>query len=152
MSNASDEFLEKIKGFMIGEEYLIAYSFPELVLTRLESFNYEVKESDCWTIAFQIAKVEEDMCNCCHITEIPKGLIRSAVDQVCGCFFMDRYGSGDLDISSLDLSGAVSSVSAGDTTVSFDNNVSDDAKFQNLISALMQAGKDRYPCYRKIKW
>lgn len=122
----------------------------ELVLKRLDSFGYEATESDAFCIGFSVQKVENNIKNDCNITEIPEGLTNTAVDMVCGEILNTLYRTGKLSLDSLDLDGAVASVSAGDTSVSFDNATSDDGKFSTLLQLL--SGRGDFACYRTIKW
>ena len=86
------------------------------------------------------------------MSEIPKGLMNIAVDMVCGEVLSVKYKSGLLELSSLDLDGAIASVTVGGATVSFDNNTSDESKFDALVSLLTNGGRGEFACYRSIKW
>ena len=123
----------------------------ELVLKRLDSFGYEPSEEDVFCIGFSMQKVENSIKNDCNIEEVPEGLKNTAVDMVCGEVRGLLYRTGKLSLDSLDLDGAIASVSAGDTSVSFDNTTSDDGKFTTLLQ-LLSAGRGDFACYRKIRW
>lgn len=133
-------------------ESSISGSFIEMVLKRLDSFCYEITEKDIYPIAFSIQKVEQTIRNECNTLEIPDGLTCHAVDMVCGDFLSGKYRTGQLELSALDLGGALASVNVGGTSVSFDNNTSDESKFDALISVLSNAGRGQFACYRQIKW
>ena len=123
-----------------------------LVLKRLDSFGYEPLETDVFCIGFSVQKVENSIKNDCNVAEVPEGLTNIAVDMVCGEVLGTLYRTGKLSIDSLDLDGAITSVSAGDTSVSFDNNTSDDGKFTALLQMLQNSGRGDFACYRKIRW
>lgn len=123
----------------------------ELVLQRLYSFGYEPSEEDVFCIGFSMQKVENSIKNDCNVAEVPEGLKNTAVDMVCGEVLGLLYRTGKLSLDSLDLDGAIASVSAGDTSVSFDNTTSDDGKFTTLLQ-LLSAGRGDFACYRKIRW
>ena len=133
---------------IIGES--LSGQFIETVLNRLESFGYEVTSADTFLIAFSIQKVEQKIKNECNVTEIPEGMSAMAVDMICGHVLNSKYSVGQLDLASIDLSGAIASVTEGSASVSFDNATSDAAKFQSLIQKMMDGGD--FVCYRKIKW
>lgn len=123
-----------------------------LVLKRLDSFGYEPTEADAFCIGFSVQKIENNIKNECNVAKLPEGLTNVAVDMVCGEVLGTLYRTGKLNISSLDLDGAISSVSAGDTSVSFDNNTSDDGKFSTLLGLLQYNGRGDFACYRKLTW
>lgn len=124
----------------------------ELVLKRLDSFGYVPTEADAFHIGFSVQKVENSIKNDCNVTKVPEGLTNIAVNMVCGEVLGTLYRTGKLDIASLDLDGAIASVSAGDTTVSFDKTTSDDGKFTTLLQLLQNSGRGEFACYRNIRW
>lgn len=130
----------------------LSESFIEMVLNRLDSFNYIFDvANDGWLISFAMVKVESHVENSCNTSEIPDGLLATAVDLVCGEFFFDKNQSGQLVIDGLDLDGAVSSIKEGDTSVNFDTSQTDDQKLDALI-AYLKSGEGDLVCYRKIRW
>lgn len=131
---------------------IIESSLTESVLKRLDSFGYTLSEADVYAIAFCVQKVEDSVKNDCNVSEIPEGLMNIAVDMVCGEMLGTLYRTGKLSLDALDLDGAIASVSAGDTSVSFDSAMSDDGKFTTLVQSLQGAGRGEFACYRKIKW
>lgn len=126
--------------------------FCESVLNRLTSFGYEVKEDDVWQLCFSVQKVKNHIMSSCNVTDIPDGLFHVAVDMVCGEFLFAKKQTNQLQIEGLDLDGVIASVSAGDTSVSFDNTASDEGKFNQLLNYLMTKGEGDFVCYRKLKW
>lgn len=131
---------------------IIESSLTESVLKRLDSFGYTLSEADVYAIAFSVQKVEDSIKNDCNVSEIPEGLMNIAVDMVCGEMLGTLYRTGKLSLDGLDLDGAIASVSAGDTSVSFDNAMSDDGKFTTLVQLLQGVGRGEFACYRKIRW
>ena len=124
----------------------------ELVLRRLDAFGYTVTEADAFGIAFSVQKSELNIRNDCNITEIPKELYPTLCDMACGDFLFEKYKTGKLKLTDLDLDGAIASVSAGDTSISFDKSTTDEGKFNALVSALSTAGRGNLACYRRFKW
>ena len=130
----------------------LSESICEMVLKRLISFGYFLKEDDSWELSYVISSVENRIKNSCNTTSIPEGLFHVASDMICGEFLMNRKNSGRLEISDLDLSGAITSISEGDVSISFDTNSTDEEKFNQLVNYLMTKGKGDFVCYRKLRW
>lgn len=152
MAEAREELLEKISATVSRKACLVEDGFPEYVLSRLESAGYKADVNDAFAIAFGILAADEDICSACNQRAIPNGLFMAAVDQMAGRILNDMYSSGRLDIETLDLSGIVTSVKEGDTAVSFDKDASDADKFTAAVSIMMNRGKDKYTCYRRLRW
>lgn len=124
----------------------------QAVLNRLESFGYELKESDAWMIGFCLSKVENQIKNECNISDIPDGLFHVVVDMTCGEFLFSKKQVGQLELGDLDLTGALSSIKEGDTQISFNTDESDSDKIDSLLNYLLNSGKGDLVCYRKIRW
>lgn len=129
----------------------LSESFFEAVLKRLVSFGYDLKEDDGWAVCFAMQKVENHIKNSCNTTEIPVGLFNVAVDMICGEFLFGKKQTGKLEITDLDLDGAVTSVKMGDTQVNF-GGASDEQKLDLFLNHLLHNGEGEFVCYRKIKW
>lgn len=123
----------------------------ENVTDRLKSFGYEVSEADDWMLMFCMEKVTKTIMNQCNVSTIPENLIPTAIDMACGEFLLIKKQTKQLQIGDLDLSGVVTSIKQGDTSVSFDSGMSDEEKIDTLIAYLMN-GKDDLLCYRKMYW
>ena len=122
------------------------------VIRRLLSFGYEVTDGDAWTIAFTMQKVTNQILNETNQPFVPDGLIEVFVDMVCGEFMTVKYDIGSLNLSTLDLDGAIQSVKEGDTTVTFSASGSPEVKFKELLSWLMHGKEGDLLCYRKLRW
>ena len=127
-------------------------AFYELVLRRLETFGYVVTEADAFGVAFSVQKSELNIRNDCNITEIPEELFPTLCDMTCGDFLATKYRLGKLNLSDLDLGGAITSVSEGDTSITFDKSTTDEGKFNTLVAALSDSGRGNLECYRRFKW
>lgn len=130
----------------------LSESFIEMVLNRLDSLGYVVKEADAWMIGFAMQKVENTIKNECNISEIPDGLIHKAADMACGEFLFAKKQTGQLEIGDLDLTGAIASIKEGDTQVNFNGDESDSDKVDVILNHLMNSGKGELVCYRRIRW
>lgn len=124
----------------------------EMVLRRLESFGYEVTETDAFGIAFSVQKSELNIKNDCNIAEVPEDLYPTLCDMACADFLSVKYQTGKLVLADIDLDGAITSISEGDTSITFDKSASDAEKFRSLVSALSASGRGNMECYRRIKW
>lgn len=131
----------------------LAEPFIAAVLTRLAAFGYFPNENDAWAICFAVQKVENHIKNSCNVTSIPDGLFHIAVDKVCGEFLFTQKQTDKLNLEDLDLSGgAITSITEGDTTVSFAAGASDEEKFNALVNFLINQGEGELVCFRRIKW
>ena len=123
----------------------------ESITERLRSFGYEITEDDDWMLTFCMEKVTKTIMIQCNVSTIPENLIPTAIDMTCGEFLLVRKHTGQLQMGDLDLSGVVTSIKQGDTSVSFDSGTSDEEKVDTLIAYLMN-GKDDLLCYRRMYW
>lgn len=145
-----DELLQIIRNTMSNSS--LTEAFFSAVLQRLISLGYKLKENDDWILCFAMQVVENHIKTSCNITHIPDGLFNIAVDRVCGEFLFAKKQSGQLDIEHLDLSGAITSIHEGDTTVQFASGTSDEERFNQLLNHLLHKGDGDFICYRKLKW
>ena len=88
----------------------------------------------------------------CHIDLIPAVLYPLLCDRAAGRYLYDRKQMGKLEVDTLDLSGAFSSLTEGDMTVSFSSGTSDSEKLDQLLQMMMVSGKEQLKCYRKVKF
>ena len=145
-----DEMIQKILNIIPNSSH--SESSIRAVLNRLISFGYLPTEDDSWELSFVMQSVENRINNSCNTSSIPEGLLNVAADMTCGEFLMNRKNSGRLDISDLDLSGAITSISEGDVSISFDANSTDEQKLTQLINYLLTKGQGEFVCYRQLKW
>ncbi len=124
----------------------------EKVKERLKSFGYEVTEEDSLALTFGIEKVAQSIRNECNQPEVPQELEYVHIDWVCSDFLGTKYSFGLLNLDSLDLGGVLTSVTEGDVSISFDNALSDDARFQMMLKQLNETGKDELLCFRRLRW
>lgn len=130
----------------------LSQTFVQTFLNRLVSLGYTPKEADLWELSFVMSDVENRIKNSCNTGSIPEGLFNVAVDMMCGKFLKIRKDSGRLELSTLDLSGAITSITEGDVSISFDASATDEQKLNQLINYLMTKGEGEFVCYRKLKW
>lgn len=145
-----DELIQRILNAIPNTSH--TESSVRAVLNRLVSFGCTISEADTWEIAFVMADVENRIKKSCNTTSIPEGLFNTAVDMVCGQFLMTRKNLGRLEIADLNLNGAITSISEGDVSITFDNTTTDEQKFNQLVSYLMSKGEGDFVCFRKLSW
>jgi hypothetical protein len=104
-----DEMIQKVLANILPmmTNTSLSESFCEMVLKRLVSFGYFLKEDDSWELSFMMSKVENYIMSSCNITSIPDGLFHAAVDMVCGEFLFNKKQTGRLSMADLDLTGAI---------------------------------------------
>lgn len=145
-----DEILQAIRRTMSNSS--LTESFFNAVLQRLISLGYKLEENDDWILCFAMQTVENHIKSSCNVTSIPDELLNVAIDRVCGEFLFAKKQTGQLVIEGLDLTGAIASISEGDTSVSFVSGTTDDDRFNQLVNYLMTKGEGDFVCFRKLKW
>ena len=118
------------------------------VVERLLSLGYVATEDDQWMIDFTTQKVSHAIENRCNIFKIPEGLKEITIDRICGEFLYLKQQSGGLE----QFEAVLKQVSAGDTTVTFEQTQSPESQFALLLAYLMDAGEKEITCYRTLKW
>lgn len=125
----------------------------ESIVGRLKTFGYEYDvATDLIGLTFAMNKAEQSIFNFCNITELPEGLVYVAIDMACAEFLKAKYDVGLLDINSLDLSGAVTSIKEGDTQVNFSAGHSPAENFSAFLDSLLNGRKEDLLRYRKLVW
>ena len=149
-----DELIQKVLAdiLTIMTDTSLSEQFYDTVLKRLVSFGYHLKEDDGWMVCFASQKVENHIKNSCNTLDVPDGLFHVAVDMVCGEFLFVKKQTGKLELTDLDLNGAIESISEGDTTVQFASGMSDVEKLNTFVNSLMHNGEGDFVCYRRLKW
>ncbi len=124
--------------------------FSRMVLMRLEAMGCQA--NDAFGLAFIARKEELKILNYCHIAEMPLELYPMLCDRTCGQYLYGQKQTGLLNIETLDLSGALSSITEGDVSLSFRSGASDAEKLDALLDLMMETGKEQLACFRRIKW
>lgn len=122
----------------------------------LSKCGYNVEENqdaDDPLLYFITKEEKQKILNITHQKIFPKKLLHTLVRRIVGNFFYLKLRSGQLELGeNLDLSGAVSTVKEGDTSVSFGQGVSDLERLDALINYLQNYGEKEIRCFRRIKW
>lgn len=131
--------------------------FILLILKRLETLGYKltVNDNNVWLIAFSINEVVSHIKNFCNISAIPKELNHIVIERVAGKVLYNQKSTGQSDDLPIDLETAVKSVQTGDTNVTFaigEGSMTDEQRFDAIVSSLLNTGEGELICFRKIKW
>ena len=122
------------------------------VVARLLQFGY-VSENDTLMISYIIGKTERFIKDTCNISSVPESLISMGTDRVCGEFLLLLKNSGQ-DVG-IDIGAAVSTISEGDTNVSFaigSGSNTPEQRLDILIDYLINGHNDGLSCVRKLRW
>lgn len=126
-----------------------------LMKRTLKAKGYVVDDSDADATELledALARAEQFICNFCHISEIPDGLMYAWADIACGYFLRDLYNTGQLD-NVYGISAAVSALKIGDTQVSYtDGANSANARVLSIINELTNGKRGDLLRYRKLCW
>jgi hypothetical protein len=130
-------------------------AMTESVVERLVSFGIDPNDADTWTIAFSTQKTVNHVLNQINDQKVPTGLKEIVVDMICGEVMNVKYTTGQLDMETVNLDGAIHSVQQGDTTVTFATNGSNESggsSMTDLIDWLIKGKGCDFLCYRKMRW
>ena len=122
----------------------------ELFINRLETLGYVVSQVDFQLLDFVTKKVEKDIGNQCNTSTVPEGLAYVAVERMCGEFLFTKHQCGTL--TGFDFERAVKTVTMGDTSVTFADGHTPEARFEEMVDRFLVTGEEEISCYRKIKW
>ncbi|MDD3251926.1 MAG: hypothetical protein PHV18_05130 [Lachnospiraceae bacterium] len=123
----------------------------ERIVERLKSLGYpEVSNGDRSLILCIVRKVEQEIRNYCNRAEIPDELAVTVVENTCGEFLLMKKLSGE--VLGFDLEACVSSLSEGDSSVSFDVSMTPEKRLDSVIGYLTAYGRDGLNRFRKVVW
>ena len=128
----------------------------DMVIERLGYLGYEVQESDMGHLNFELQKILNYVMNYCNITTIPNILDPRIIDRVCSDFLYFKKNSGSLEgLNDLDLTGAITSIKEGDTTITYAVGQGEDTpenRFDSFVKAL-ERGFDKWITpHRRLRW
>ena len=125
----------------------------ETVKSLLPQYGYTPIDSDDVLINLAIEKVTNYVLIWCNITSIPHKLIPEMLDMVCGEFLYRKAGMNALSDGGLTFEKGVSSISEGDTSVSFHKNRNTDEEiFIEFLNELRKGRNEVLEQFRKLKW
>ena len=118
-------------------------------------YNITVNDNEVWLIAFSVSDVVSHIKNICNISTIPKELNHIVIERAVGNVLYNVKSTGQSDNLPIDLETAVKSVQTGDTNVTFaigEGSMTDEQRFDAIVSSLLNTGEGELICFRKIKW
>ena len=127
----------------------------ELVKARLQSFGYEIQDSDDAILSFSIQKAESTIKNECNVPEVPEELRCIAVDMAVGEFLTAKKTFVPGSIAGLDLEAAVKQIQTGDTSTTFatgEGSQTAEQRLNALLSYLLNYGREQFSCFRRLRW
>lgn len=123
------------------------------IKTLLPLYGYTASSDDNALITLCIQRVELYVLSWCNIKTIPPSLIPEMIDMVLGEFLYTKMNLGDLTEENMNFQRAITSITEGDTTVSWQNkNKSDFDYFLNLVDTMRKGRKGILEHYRKLHW
>lgn len=125
------------------------------VKKRLQSFGYEVKENDMFSLTFCIEKVRSSIKNDVNWQDVPEGLEHIAVDMAVGEFLNAKKTFAPDELSNFDFDFAIKQIQTGDTNTVFavgDGNSTPEQRLTAFISYLLTYGKSEFSSFRRIRW
>lgn len=125
------------------------------VKKRLQSFGYEVKESDMFSLTFCIEKVRSSIKNDVNWQDVPEGLEHIAVDMAVGEFLNAKKTFTPDELSNFDLDFAIKQIETGDTKTVFatgEGSSTPEQRLTGFISYLLTYGKSEFNSFRRIRW
>lgn len=104
---------------------------------------------------FVIQSVTDTIQNATNQPAIPDGLVSAAVYNVVGQYLNFTKNAGKLNMDAVDLDGGVKQIQEGDTNVVFaigEGDMTPEGRLEQLISWLINYGRDQYNRYRRLSW
>lgn len=121
------------------------------IVNRLKSLSYTiVKEKDDIILKYTLDKIEQSIMSTTNLSAVPDELHFVVVERVCGEFLTVMKNTNQL--ADEDIETIVKSIREGDTTITFDENSSPQAKYDALMYKLSIYGEDEILSYRKMRW
>ena len=120
------------------------------VMDILDQIGYTCKPNDQTLIAILMDKISSDIKSYTNTVEVPAEMHYDIVLAVAGELLLIRKGSGQLEIANLRFEGFMS-VKEGDTTITYAEGATDEAKFSSLIK-YMTDWKKKALRFRRLVW
>lgn len=122
---------------------------------KLQSFGYEVRESDEISLTFCMEKVRSSIKNEINWQDVPEGLEHIAVDMAIGEFLLSKKTFAPADLEGFDLEYAVKQIQTGDTNTIFavgEGSLTPEQRLNTFINYLLSYGKAEFSAFRRLRW
>lgn len=123
------------------------------VTTRLSALGYKAVETDTAAIQYNIDRAEAEIKAATNQADVPLGLFHTWVNMAAGLFLFDKKASGALS-DVYDFSAPATSVSEGDTSVSFAATKTGtfEDQFDTMLAKMIHPADDLLVAYRRLSW
>lgn len=118
------------------------------VANKLKLLGYNISDGENEILEILIDEVKDYILNYCNIKEVPTELNSCWVSLVCQKYLQNKLALGDMEGVE---NGNISSISEGETNISYDNSNSSVARMQKLIDKLGKV-ENQLIGFRKVKW
>lgn len=118
------------------------------VANKLKLLGYDIPDRESEILEILIDEVRDYILNYCNIKEVPAEINSCWVSLVCQKYLQNKLALGDMEGVE---NGNISSISEGETSISYDNSNSSVARIQKLIDKLGKV-ENQLVSYRKVKW
>lgn len=121
------------------------------VVKLLEAASYTVEETDHWLLGFTVKAVEQEIKNACNVLAVPEGLYPYAVRLTVAEFLTAKKGMGQ-SLQGLNLEPFVKQIQEGDTSVTFDQGMQPEERFDKLLQWWLKSARQQYVTFRRLVW
>lgn len=118
------------------------------VANNLKLLGYNIPDGENEILEVLIDEVRDYILNYCNIKEVPTELNSCWATLVCQKYLQNKLALVDMEGVE---NGNISSISEGETSISYDNSNSSVARMQKLIDKLGKV-ENQLVSYRKVKW
>ncbi len=127
--------------------------FLEEVEDLVDAIGITLTTGDDVLLAYAAGYVENDIKNSCNVSTVPEGLYKVAVGLIVAKFLTGKKAKQEVDAGTLDFSPALKELSEGDTKMVWDTNSGSTAEQRlDAFIAAMEAGRNQFVTYRKVRW
>jgi len=120
------------------------------IIKRLIDLGCDIKEYDFNIVIYFSSKIEQEILNETNQITLPIELSYVVVERVVGEVL--KFNKQSKLFTEEEIEGIVSSLSMGDTSVSYDTNLSTEARFDSMVSELIHYGNEQIIRFRQIVW
>jgi len=125
-------------------------SLLDSIAKRLIDLGCDIKEYDFNIVIYFSSKIEQEILNETNQITLPIELSYVVVERVVGEVL--KFSKQSKLFTEEEIEGIISSLSMGDTSVSYDTNLSVEARFDIMVSELIHYGNEQIIRFRQIVW
>jgi len=125
-------------------------SLLDSIAKRLIDLGCDIKEYDFNIVIYFSSKIEQEILNETNQITLPIELSYVVVERVVGEVL--KFSKQSKLFTEEEIEGIISSLTMGDTSVSYDTNLSVEARFDIMVSELIHYGNEQIIRFRQIVW